>query len=67
MEDVCITIEQMARKELKIARLPYEEAIRKLDREIVTNMRWYGEIRSIDERKTDKTKEIYPNIRKFTD
>jgi hypothetical protein len=30
-------------------------------------MRWYSEIGSIDEGQADKTKEIYANMRKFTD
>jgi hypothetical protein len=67
MEDICNTIRQMATKEVKFTPLPYEEAIRKLHREIVTNMRWYSEIGSIDEGQADRTKEIYPNMRKFTD
>jgi hypothetical protein len=67
MEDICTKIQEMARKEVKFVPLPYDEAIRKLHREMVITMRWYSEIGSIDEQQAEKTKEIYPNMRKFTD
>jgi len=67
MEDICTTIQEIANKKVKFTPLPYEEAVRKLHREIITNMRWYSEIGSIDEHQAEKTKEIYPNMRKFAD
>jgi hypothetical protein len=67
MKDICTTIQEIANKEVKFTPLPYEEAIRKLHRQIITNMKWYSQIGSIDEHQAEKTKEIYPNMRKFVD
>ncbi len=44
-----------------------EEALFKLHRETVNNLRWHSDIGRIDERQAEKTKEIWHQMKTFAD
>jgi hypothetical protein len=52
-------------KDVKFVSCTYDEALRKLHRYIVKDMRWHHDFGSIDECQAEKTKKIYPNMNTF--
>ncbi|CAF1043282.1 unnamed protein product [Rotaria sordida] len=67
MEEICATIREVSGKDIHFVPLSYDEALLKLHRETVNNLRWYNDFGSIDERQTEKTKEIYPKMKTFAE
>jgi hypothetical protein len=67
MEEVCATIRVVTDKDINFVPLSYNEALHKLHRETVNNLRWYNNISSIDERQAEKTKEIWPRMKTFAE
>ncbi len=67
MEEICATIQEVTDKNVHFVPLRYEEALLKLHRETVNNLRWYNDISSIDERQAEKTNEIWPKMNTFAD
>lgn len=67
MDEICATIREVTGKDIHFVALSYGEALLKLHRETVNNLRWYNDIGSIDERQTDKTNEIWPKMKTFGD
>ncbi|UJR19782.1 hypothetical protein I4U23_022916 [Adineta vaga] len=65
IEEMCARIRDMTEKDVQFIPLPFEEALLKLHRETVNNMRWYNDIGSTDGQQAEKTKEIYPNMKTF--
>ncbi|CAM4841177.1 unnamed protein product [Rotaria magnacalcarata] len=67
MEEICKTIREVSEQDIQFIPLSYDEALVKLHRETVNNLRWYNEFGSTDERQAEKTKEIYPKIKTFVE
>jgi nucleoside-diphosphate-sugar epimerase len=67
MEEICTTIREVTGKDVRFVRLSYEEALLKLHRETVNNLRWYNDTGSIDGRQAEKTKEIWPKMKTFAE
>lgn len=65
MEEICNTIREVTGKDINFVPLSYDEALRKLHRETVNNLRWYNDMGSIDQRQADKTREIWPHMVTF--
>ncbi|CAF3695544.1 unnamed protein product [Rotaria sp. Silwood1] len=67
MDEICETIREVSGKDIHFVPLSYDEALIKLHRETVNNLRWYNDFGSIDEQQVAKTKEIYPKIKTFAE
>lgn len=67
MEEICTTIREVTGKNVQFSPLSYEEALRKLHRETVNNLRWYNDIGSIDEQQVKKTREVCHQMITFAD
>ena len=67
MEQIFSTIRDVTDKDVHFVPLPYDEALLKLHRETVNNLRWHNEVGSFDKRQMEKTKEIWPHMKKFAD
>ncbi len=65
MEQICATIREVTGKDVHLVPLPYDQALLKLHRETVKNLRWHNDIGSIDEQRAEKTKEIWPQMNTF--
>jgi hypothetical protein len=67
MDEICTTIREVTGKDVRFVPLSYEEALHKLHRETVNNLRWYNDIGSIDGRQAEKTREIWPKMKTFAE
>ncbi|CAF2697466.1 unnamed protein product [Rotaria sp. Silwood2] len=67
MEEICATIREVSGKDIRFVPLSCNEALVKLHRETVDNLRWYNDFGSIDERQAEKTKEIYGKMKTFAE
>ncbi len=67
MEEICTTIREVTGKDVHFVPLSYEEALIKLHRETVYNLRWYSDTSTIGDWHAEKTKEIWPKMKTFAE
>lgn len=67
MEEICATIRDVTGKDVHFVPLSYDDALRRLHRETIYNLRWCNDIGRIDERQAEKTKKIWSQMNTFAD
>jgi hypothetical protein len=65
MEQICATIRDVTGKDVHFVPLSYDEALLRLHRETVKNLRWYNDIGSIDGQQAEETKKIWSQMNTF--